>query len=188
MAVKKVIGVSDPRLREVSRAVTRPDKKIKNLVQNLKDTLKAQKDPEGVGLAAPQIGVDLRVFVMRNKNKTVPIINPEIIKTSKKTNDPPSREASARQAHDNEEKEHIMEGCLSLPHYYGPVKRAYWIELKYRTTDGQEKVQKFTGFPAQIVQHEIDHLNGKIFIDRLFSQKRQLYKLHKGHWHEVDLP
>lgn len=195
MAVKKVLGVGDPKLREVSRPVEKADKRLKKLLQDLEDTLKVQNDPQGVGLAAPQIGVPLRVFVMRNKGKIVPVINPEIVKLSKKTNDPPSPRhggASEGQAPENPEggdEEYIMEGCLSLPHYYGPVKRAWSIELKFQTLKQLEnRTKSFHGFPAQIIQHEVDHLNGKIFIDRLFAQKRQFFELKKGKWHEVDLP
>lgn len=179
--VRKVLNVRDPRLREVSKPVERIDKKVTNLIRDLKDTLAAQKDPEGVGLAGPQIGVPLRVFVVRYKGKMLPVINPEIIKASKKTNDPdPKKE-------EDKEEGYIMEGCLSLPHYYGPVQRSWSVELKYLQADRQEKVQKFTGFPAQIVQHEVDHLNGKVFVDRLLKQKRQLFNLHDGHWQEVEL-
>lgn len=177
--IRKILSVQDPRLRQKSRAVVKFDKKIEKLVADMRQTLEAQKDPEGVGLAAPQIGEFVRVFVFRNKGKVHMVINPEIVKKSRETNEPPK---------EDEDAEYIMEGCLSLPHYYGPVERSLSIELRYLRPDGSKKVQKFRGFPAQIIQHELDHLEGVIFVDQLIKQKRPLYQLHNNHWHEVELP
>jgi peptide deformylase len=81
-----------------------------------------------------------------------------------------------------------MEGCLSLPHYYGPVQRGRDVTLRYQTRDGKTVKETFSGFPAQVIQHEVDHLNGKIFVDRLFEQNRQLFQLEKGEWEKVELP
>lgn len=185
--IRKILQVTDPRLRQKSKPVGKVDKKILRLIADMEETIVAQKDPEGVGLAAPQIGEFVQVFVLRHKGKLLPFINPEIVKKSKETNEPPKEQ---------EEGEYIMEGCLSLPHYYGPVERSLSVELKYGTpkklATGDWRLEittkSFTGFPAQMVQHEIDHLNGTIFVDRLLRQKRQLYKLHGEHWHEVELP
>ncbi|MAG59762.1 peptide deformylase [Candidatus Woesebacteria bacterium] len=182
--VRKVLSTQDPRLRQKSKSVGKIDKKILSLIDDLKDTLKSQNDPEGVGLAAPQIGVFLRVFVMRYEGKITPVINPEVIELSKETNDP----AKGRKKKIKKQKEYAMEGCLSLPHYYGPVQRSRDVKLKYQNTKMGTVTKSLSGFPAQIVQHEIDHLNGRIFVDRLFEQKRQLFQLKKGEWHEVELP
>lgn len=89
-----------------------------------------------------------------------------------------------------------MEGCLSLPHYYGPVQRAWEITLKYDKPTKLEvggwrleaRNETFKGFIAQIIQHEVDHLKGKIFIDRLFEQNRKLYLQRNKKWVEVELP
>ena len=81
-----------------------------------------------------------------------------------------------------------MEGCLSLPNYYGTLKRSAVVKLKYTDENGSEKVEEFKDFYAQIVLHEIDHLNGKLFIDRLLQEKKPLFKLDKnGEWEEVEL-
>jgi len=80
-----------------------------------------------------------------------------------------------------------MEGCLSLPHYYGPLKRSDHITLKYLSPEGKEVTEDFVGFTAQIVQHEIDHLNGILFVDRLLEVKKPLYKLEGDSWEEVEL-
>ena len=175
--IRKILKTDNARLRETSRPVGVIDKKILNLIQDLKDTLSAQKDPEGVGLAAPQIGKNLRLFVMLNKKEIRVVINPEIA----------SLEPVKETAISNEKKDSIMEGCLSLPHYYGPLVRTQKLTLRYKTPEGEEKVEIFEGFTAQIIQHEVDHLNGILFVDRLLEQKKQLYKQEGDEWVEVDI-
>ena len=175
--IRKILKTDNARLRETSRPVGVIDKMILNLIQDLKDTLSAQKDPEGVGLAAPQIGKNLRLFVMLNKKEIRVVINPEIA----------SLEPVKETAISNEKKDSIMEGCLSLPHYYGPLVRTQKLTLRYKTPEGEEKVEIFEGFTAQIIQHEVDHLNGILFVDRLLEQKKQLYKQEGDEWVEVDI-
>ncbi len=80
-----------------------------------------------------------------------------------------------------------MEGCLSLPHYYSPIKRAGKVTLKYLNPEGQEKIGDFTGIEAQIVQHEVDHLNGRLFVDVILEQKKPLYEYIDGEWEEVEI-
>lgn len=172
----KIIRVGDPVLRKVAKKIERIDKKIINLVNDLTDTLKVQKDPEGVGLAACQIGANLRVFVILKGKKIVPIINPEIVEISEETKK--KRKAG---------EETLMEGCLSLPNYYSPLERAKKIKVKYQNLEGKEIIEEFTGFEAQIVQHEIDHLKGEMFVDRILEQKESIYKLNDGEWEEVEL-
>ena len=173
--IRKIVGSKDPVLRKLSRPVAKIDRKILNLIRDLTDTLAQQKDPEGVGLAAPQVGVNLRLFVMAKGKEIVPVINPEIIEISKK------QTTKKKKGHS------ILEGCLSLPNYYTPLKRAGSVKLKYTTPQGEQKTEEFTGFAAQIVQHEVDHLNGIMFIDRLLEQKKPLYQMESGEWIEVEL-
>lgn len=192
MAIRKIVTTKDVRLREKSRPVEKADKKLLGLLKDLEDTLVVQDDPEGVGLAAPQIGVNLRVFVMRYRGKIVPIVNPEILSVSEKTNDPEDEQNAKRKT----QNDYVMEGCLSLPHYYGPVKRSWQVTLKYQalrkltpdTGHLAPETRIFKGFPAQIIQHEVDHLDGKIFIDRLLEQNRKLYESKGKGWKEVELP
>lgn len=174
--VQKVLSSQDPRLREVSKPVKKIDKKVLDLIKDLKDTLSVQKDPEGVGLAAPQIGKNLRVFLISYQDTTQVVINPEIIKVSAKKR--LSKEKGGGE---------IMEGCLSLPNFYGPLSRASSVKIKYLNEKDEERVEEFKGFFAQIVLHEIDHLEGILFIDRLLSEKKPLYRLDGKEWHEVDL-
>lgn len=172
----KIIQSGDKKLRQVSKPIKNFDKKVKDLIQDLNDTLKVQKDPEGVGLAAPQIGVNLRAFVVSFKDLNRVVINPEIIEIRDSVSKKPKT------------KNEILEGCLSLPHYYGPLQRESFVKIKYLDENQKEHTEEFKDFNAQIILHEIDHLNGFLFIDRLLEQKKKLYKLDKNdEWEEVEL-
>lgn len=183
--VQKIIQSGNPILRKVSKPVGTIDKKVKGLIQDLKDTLAVQKDPEGVGLAAPQIGVNLRVFAVDFKNLKRIVINPEIIEINKQSLPLRGKKTSDKKT---KSKSEILEGCLSLPHYYGPLKREALVKLKYLNEEGKETIEEFKDFDAQIMLHEIDHLNGFLFVDRLLEQKKKLYKLDSDDtWEEVEL-
>lgn len=174
----KIVQSGEKKLREKCKTVIRFDKKILKLIQDLKDTLEIQNDPEGVGLAAPQIGVNLQVFAVKYKNFKRIVVNPEILAIK---NSPHAAKAPRG-------KNEILEGCLSLPHYYGPLKRENYVKLKYLSEEGKEVIEEFKNFNAQIILHEIDHLNGIMFVDRLLEQKKKLYKLDKNdEWEEVEI-
>lgn len=175
--IQKIVPVNSAILRKKSKPVNKIDKKIRSLIQDLKDTLLAQTDPEGIGLAAPQIGKNIKVFIMKPDNTITVVINPKILDITK---------TPKKQKTSNTEKR-IMEGCLSLPHYYGPLERPPKIKIKYTTEEGKEIIRKFKGLEAQIIQHEIDHLDGIIFVDRLLEQKLKLYEYKHGEWEEVEL-
>ena len=185
--IRKILRSGDPKLREISKPVTKIDSKILELIRDLKETLAIQKDPEGVGLAAPQIGKRLRIFVANYKDLNRVVINPEILETKVK-------KIKTNESSKTKDKQEILEGCLSLPNYYGPLKRNQKLKIKYQTlkmVNGQwlmvDKTESFSGFNAQIILHEIDHLNGVLFLDRLLEQKKPLYKLEKDQWEEVDI-
>lgn len=173
--VKNIVVATDPVLRIVSKPVGKIDKKIKSLIEDLKDTLVVQEDPEGVGLAACQIGKPVRVFAMKPKDKIKIIINPKIVSQSK------VEKQSVR------EKNKIMEGCLSLPNLYSPIVRSTNITISYISECGTEKIEEFEGFDAQIIQHEIDHLEGHLFIDKLVKQNKPLYEYKEGEWERVEI-
>lgn len=178
--IRKIVPSTDPKLREVSKPVKKIDKKIKAIIKDLKDTLVIQKDPEGVGLAAPQIGKNLRIFYAKYKKLNKIVINPEIIKISKQ------KKVHTKKHQDHEHE--ILEGCLSLPNYYGPLKRSPYVVIKYMNEKGEKVEEKFTGFNAQIILHEIDHLDGVLFVDHLLEQNKRLYKLNKDdEWEEIEL-
>jgi len=175
--VKKILLSSDPVLRQKSKPVAKIDTKVLKLVQDLKDTLSVQKEPEGIGLAAPQIGKNLRIFVANYKDFERVVINPEIVKIEK----------IVAKSEKVKSKKEILEGCLSLPYYYGPLKRAPKITIKYLDEKGKEVTETFEGFNAQIVMHEIDHLEGILFVDHLLKEKKPLYKVDGDEWEEIEL-
>jgi len=167
----------DPVLRKKAKKVANVDKKTLEVIRDLKDTLSIQKEPEGVGLAAPQIGKSLRIFIADYKDFKRVVINPEIVSVSK----------LKVKSQKSKSRKEILEGCLSLPYYYGPLKRAGKITVKYLNEKGEEIVEDFEGFNAQIILHEIDHLEGVLFIDRLLKEKKPLYKVDGDEWEEVEL-
>lgn len=177
--ILKVVGVKNPILRQIAKSVTKIDKKILELIKNMLETLDSQEDPEGVGLAAPQVGKSLRIFIVSYKNLKRVVINPEILEISKQN-------LSLRDKTKKKKKD-ILEGCLSLPHYYGPIKRARQIKIKFMNEKGETQIEEFTGFNAQIISHEIDHLNGILFVDKILEQKAPLYKFSGDEWEEVSI-
>ena len=172
----KVVDIKSPILRRKAKVVQRVDKKILQFISDMKETLAEQKDPEGVGLAAPQVGKSLRIFIMDyGQYKMMAVINPVVLDRSEKK--------SVKKTKD----EKILEGCLSMPHYYGPVKRHDGIKIQFLNEEGSIQVKSFRGFPAQIVGHEIDHLEGILFIDHILTQKSKLYEIHDSEVEEIEI-
>lgn len=180
--IKKIVQSGDVKLRTKSLVVKKVDKKLRDLIQDLKDTLEAQRNPEGVGLAAPQIGINSRVFIVKYENLEGIFINPKIVN---------SKLVKKMAKNKKDKQKEILEGCLSLPHYYGPLQRDNFVELEYFKIDNDKLVKEistFKDFDAQIILHEMDHLDGILFIDRLLSQNGKLYKLiNDQEWEEVEL-
>lgn len=183
--ILKLIGANDKILRSKSKKVIKFDQKLVDFVNDMEETLLSQEDPEGVGLAAPQVGRNIQLFIMQfekseakkhNEKKLIKaIINPKIISVGKVVKS-------------KRNQKEVLEGCLSLPHYYGPIARANSVTIEYQDVSGKLHKQKFVDFPASIILHEIDHLNGILFVDRLLEQKAKLYEYDKGKWYEVELP
>jgi len=161
MAIREILTYPDRMLRQHALPVADPTSdEIRQLVQNLADTM---YDAPGVGLAAPQIGVLLRVAVTdtrwREEDEGPDLkvwINPEILR----------REGEAV----------FEEGCLSVPGIYEEVKRAASITARWYDTEGNRHTADFEGFPAVALQHEFDHLDGRLFIDLLPPIKQKLLK------------
>jgi len=173
----KIRTVPDPILRKKSKPVKTIDPKINKVIKELKTALLKASNPPGVGLSAVQIGKLFRIFVARENLQAEPqvFINPEITWRSKElTNGVP-------------DKKNKLEGCLSIPGYYGLVKRHQAIRLKYRNSQFAIRNSQFTGFLATVIQHEIDHLNGILFVDRVLKQGNKLYKLERDKLLPVEL-
>lgn len=171
----KIVHAPHTILTTKAKTVDSITPKIKKLVADMIDTLASQKDPEGVGLAAPQVGESYRIFIMRpHKRSAVTIcINPEIV--TLETKDTLTKGKNAKLNTDKEEHSRL-EGCLSIPRIWGSVERADTVEIRFQTLQGEVVEKRFGGFEATIVQHEMDHLNGVLFTARVLEQKNPLYK------------
>lgn len=146
MTVLPIKTLPEPVLRKRAKRVTSIDNSVKKLVADMQETLHA--DPGRVGLAAPQIGVSLRVVVIGLPDEEdIIMINPEIVK--------------------KKGERRVSEGCLSIPGYMGELNRAETVTAKWRNLNGKEVRVKAEGLLAQAIEHEIDHLNGWLYIDHM---------------------
>lgn len=140
--VLEVITAGNPILKKICEPVKKIDKRIKKLLDDMAETM---YEYEGVGIAAPQVGVLIRAVVIDVDKKKYEMINPEII----------FREGSVIDS----------EGCLSCPDLFGEVERAEKVRVKFTTRFHKEKEIEAEGLLARCIQHELDHLDGKLFID-----------------------
>lgn len=163
MAVQPILRYPHPVLKKLCNRIKKVDQKIHALVQDLVDTM--HEGPGSVGVAASQIGVTLRVCVVDvsknrhgkdNNHGLLCMINPEIT----------SRSGSAT----------MREGCMSVPDYTGDVDRATEIVLQFSEPDGTPREITASGFEAVAIQHEMDHLDGVLFLDRVTSIKTGLFR------------
>jgi peptide deformylase len=157
MTIKPLIILPDPVLRQVSAPLERVDDAVKRLADDMLETM---YDAPGIGLAAIQIGVPRRILVIdvaKEGEEKAPqvFINPEILGAS-------------------EDRSTYEEGCLSIPDYYAEVERPAAITLRYLDREGAERQMEADGLLATCLQHEIDHLNGVLFIDHISKLKREM--------------
>ena len=157
MTIKPLIILPDPILRQVSKPIETIDSEVKKLADDMLETM---YDAPGIGLAAIQIGVARRMLVLDvskegEDKKPLVFINPEVVSSS-----------DARSVYE--------EGCLSIPDYYAEVERPAGITVKHLDRDGKEQVTEADGLLATCLQHEIDHLNGVLFIDHISKLKREM--------------
>ncbi|MGO4573157.1 peptide deformylase [Microvirga sp. 2TAF3] len=155
MTIRPLVILPDPKLRLVSEPVKEITDEIRKLADDMLETM---YDAPGVGLAAIQIGVPLRVVTMdvsksESEHQPLVLINPEVTWAS-------------------EEKRVYEEGCLSIPEYYEEVERPDRVRFRYMNLNGEIVEQDAEALMATCVQHEIDHLNGVLFIDHLSKLKR----------------
>ena len=157
MPIKPLIILPDPILRLVSKPIERVDAPLRKLAD---DMLATMYDAPGIGLAAIQIGEPLRMLVIdlaKEDEEPAPhvVINPEILESG-------------------EQRSVYEEGCLSIPDYYAEVERPASVRVKYLDRDGKEQEMLAEGLMATCLQHEIDHLNGVLFIDHISKLKRDM--------------
>ncbi len=165
--IRDIVVYPDKRLKEVSKSVENFDKDLHTLLDDMYDTMVAKN---GVGLAAIQIGVPLRVLIINRpldiesddprvqqpKENTLEVINPVILEAEGSTK--------------------FQEGCLSVPGYYEDVNRFKKIKIEYQNRDGEKIIIEDDDFLAIALQHEMDHLNGKLFIEKLSIIKRKKFE------------
>jgi peptide deformylase len=157
----RILG--DPILRQRAADVDTISEETRQLIRDMFETMYAE---EGVGLAAPQVGVGERIIVVDPQQDDLPafaLINPEIVEASKET-------------------EKGEEGCLSIPGLREIVERSYHVVVRGLTPEGGARELNLEGLPARIIQHEIDHLDGILFIDRVSPLKR---KMLLGKWQKT---
>lgn len=151
MAVLQIRTLPDPVLRQKAKKVAKIDASIQKLIDDMIDTLRA--DPNRAGLAAPQVGVLLRIAVIElPEQELIILINPEIV--------------------EKEGERIVQEGCLSIPGYFGEIKRAVTVKIKARDRHGKQFRLKAEGLLAQAFEQEIEHLDGILYIDHVASPKK----------------
>lgn len=158
MTVREVITVGDERLREKSRDIEKITPELETLIDDMIETM---RESNGVGLAAVQVAELVRLIVIEtpeneeqpNSGKLYVVVNPEIVKTS-------------------DESEMGIEGCLSIPGYVGEVERQTEVTVRGLNRHGRRQRIRAKGFLARVFQHEVDHTNGVLYIDRLTAPDR----------------
>ncbi len=152
MPILKILtGQDNPVLRTKAKKAPKVTKKLLTLAQNMAETMIAA---DGVGLAAPQVGESVRLCIVPMNNKFYALINPEITGKS-------------------EEKNVDEEGCLSLPGVYLQIERSNNITVTYTDTKGKKQERKLENFDARVVQHEVDHLDGILIVDKPTIAKKK---------------
>lgn len=156
MALKEIITIPDPVLRENCSPIEDITPELKTLMQDMLETM---YDAPGVGLAAPQINIPIRLIVMDaaqkegDEKEPIIMINPKILSSS-------------------DDLSVYEEGCLSIPEYFAEVERPAIVKVGYRDEEGKEQERECEGLLGTVVQHEIDHLDGVLFIDYLSKLRR----------------
>ncbi|MBU2738602.1 peptide deformylase [Acidithiobacillus concretivorus] len=156
MSLLKILEFPDQRLKNVAQPIIRVDKQVQQLADDMAETM---YDAPGIGLAAPQVAAGQRLIVVdvsENRNDLMVLVNPEII------------------THSGEEE--MKEGCLSVPGVLETVRRAEKITLRATTVQGKLIELEADGLLAVCIQHEIDHLNGTLFVDHLSRLKQNLIR------------
>jgi len=160
--IREIVVYPDKRLKLVSKEIKEFDEKLHTLLDDMYETMIAKN---GIGLAAIQIGIDLQALIInlvredeekQFKEDLIEVINPKILEMDGETT--------------------YQEGCLSVPEYYDDVKRAEHIKVSFFDREGNEHIKEYNGLMAIAFQHEMDHLNGHLFIEKLSFLKRKKFE------------
>lgn len=161
----EVVRAPNPKLRVSTKPVKKITPAITDTINQMIKLTNTFVDPEGVGLASTQVGLQDRFFVAKTFTKVGEkieesfkiCINPRIITYSKRT-------------------KKFFEGCLSIPNYWGEVERSIFVKVTYLDLNGKQISETLKGFDAHVFQHEVDHLNSILFVDKVLQQKGKFYK------------
>ena len=151
MPVKKIVTIGEPILRQRANEVDPNEIRTDTFRRMVEDMIETMRSAQGVGLAAPQVGMNRRLFVADTSAGPIALINPKFTKMSKKT-------------------ALYEEGCLSVPGKYDSVRRALEVDVEALTIGGEKIAFTAKGFFARVMQHEMDHLDGILFVDRIKEQ------------------
>lgn len=155
----QIVIAPDSRLRVKTKPVRKFTPRYNQIIKDMIKLTKTFLDPEGVGLASTQVSLDEQFFVAKMDDGIFKaFFNPKITKVSKIT-------------------KAYTEGCLSIPSYWGEVKRHLWIDVEYQDLSGKVIKERLKGLEAHIYQHECDHLHEKLFMDHILEQKSKLFKV-----------
>lgn len=155
----QIVIAPDNKLRVQTKQVKKFSPRYHHIVRDMIKLTKTFVDPEGVGLASTQVGLDEQFFVAKMDDGSFKaFFNPKITKLSKAV-------------------KVYTEGCLSIPNYWGEVTRHLWVDVQYQDLSGKPVKERLRGLEAHIYQHEVDHLQGKLFMDHILEQKSKLYKV-----------
>jgi len=155
----QIVIAPDNKLRIKTRPVKKFSPRLNHIIKDMIKLTKTFVDPEGVGLASTQVGLDEQFFVAKMDDESFKaFFNPKIIKSS-----------TAKKVY--------TEGCLSIPNYWGEVTRHLWVDVQYQDLSGKVTKERLKGLEAHIYQHEVDHLTGKLFMDHILEQKSKLFKV-----------
>ena len=176
--VLPIVKIPNKVLTTPTKPVTKIDSKIQKLIVDMEETLQVQKDPEGVGLAATQVGSGISLFIMKaSENQGLRVfINPEILQVEEKTQKTVEKKDKSS-----------LEGCLSIDRIWSPIRRPQKILVKYQNELGEQKEEWFKGFNAVIIQHEVDHLHGILFTQRALEQNKKIFKEIDGDLQPLEL-
>ncbi|MFW5703658.1 MAG: peptide deformylase [Patescibacteria group bacterium] len=170
----KIVSIPHPSLYKKAKQVQTVDRRIQKLVKEMEKTLDTQKNPEGVGLSAPQVAIEQALFIIKDPDskRRYTFINPVI--------------EQQVDYMDFEHDDENLEGCLSIPEIWAPVQRYKRVQVRYLDVAGNEQLDWFEGFLAVVVQHEFDHLQGVLFTKRALEQGHTVYKEKNGKLYEIE--
>jgi peptide deformylase len=176
------VQAGEPVLRQVARNLTKAEiesDQIQSLILDMRETMHGAP---GVGLAAPQVGIPLRVAVIEDKEEYHKSISEEELRERERQPVPFQVIINPKITHTSEPVVEFFEGCLSLPGFSAVVPRAHTVTLECLDENGRQKTIVAAGWHARILQHEIDHLNGNLYIDRMRSRTFMVLDNYNRYW------